>query len=338
MKKTGLALLFTVLLYSCGDNNAPDVSGIPIEIQVKRFEQDFFAMDTINLMSSIQDLGTKYPVFLGDFLYNILELPPITDTSLEAQALIKKFISDYRIIKDSVDKVFNNFDNTAREIKKGLQFVKHYFPQYNPPPFIITFIGPLEGYSDVITSNALAVGMQLHMGKQFSYYTSEIGQQLFPAYISRKFTPEYIPVNCMKNVISDLTPQSHVGKPLVEQMVEIGKQLFVLDKIMPHTPDTVKIGYTKKQLEGCYKSEGNIWHFFVSNNLLFTVEPAMMKGFLNEAPNTPEFGDGSPGAIGHFVGWQIVKKYMEKKRDLSLGELLKTDARTIFEESKYKPN
>jgi hypothetical protein len=338
MKKTGLALLLAITLFSCRDNDIPDVSDININIQVKRFEQDFFAMDTVNLMTSLQSLGTAYPVFLNDFLYNILELPPVTDTSLQVQALIKKFIADYKPIKDSADRLFTNFDKTANEIKKGLQFVKHYFPQYGPPPNIITFIGPLEGYSDVITSNALAVGLQLHMGKNFSYYTSEVGQSVYPAYISRKFTVETIPVNCMKNVVEDIMQEVRPGRPLVEQMVEAGKKLYVLDRVMPETPDTLKLGYTKTQLEGCEKSEGSIWNFFVSNNLLFTIEPALVHGFMNDAPNTPEFGDGSPGAIGHFVGWQIVKKYMQKNDKLSPGDLLKMDAKTIFEESKYKPN
>ncbi len=338
MKKTGLAVLLVISLLGCGDNNAPDVSGININIQVKRFEQDFFAMDTLNLMASLQQLNASYPVFLNDFLYNILELPPVTDTSLQVQALIKKFIVDYRPIKDSATETFNNFDKTAEEVRRGLQYVKHYFPQYNPPPYLISFIGPLEGYSDVITSNALAVGLQLHLGNRFSYYTSEVGQSVYPAYISRRFTRQTIPVNCMKNVIDDLTPPSRPGRPLVEQMVEAGKKLYVLDKVMPHTHDTLKIGYTAKQLEGCYKSEGNIWHFFVSNDLLFTIEPALVNGFMNDGPNTPEFGEQSPGAIGVFVGWQIVKKYMQKNEGLSLNELLNTDARVIFEESKYKPN
>lgn len=338
MKKTGLVLLLTICLFSCRDGNVPDVSDIKINMQVKRFEQDFFAIDTTNLMGSLAQLNTTYPVFLDDFLYNILELPPVTDTSLQVQALIKKYIADYKPIKDSADKVFSNFDNIAEEVKEGFQFVKHYFPNYNPPPNLITFIGPLEGVGNAITSNALAIGLQLHMGSEFSYYKSEIGQQVYPAYISRRFTPAYIPVNSMKNVIDDLTPAVRPGKPLVEQMVEAGKKLYVLDKVMPTTPDTMKIGYTKKQLEGCYKSEGNIWHFFVSNNLLFTIEPPLVHGFMNDAPNTPEFGEASPGAIGVFVGWQIVKKYMEKNEKLSLAELLKTDARTIFEDSKYKPN
>ena len=99
MKKTGLALLLAITLFSCSDNDVPDVSNININIQVKRFEQDFFAIDTVNLMTSLQSLGTAYPVFLNDFLYNILELPPVTDTSMQVQALIKKFIADYKPIK-----------------------------------------------------------------------------------------------------------------------------------------------------------------------------------------------------------------------------------------------
>jgi hypothetical protein len=338
MKKTGLAVLIAVTLFSCRDNSIPDVSGITINTQVKRFEQEFFAMDTVNLMASLQSLGASYPVFLNDFLYNIMELPPVTDTSAEVQALIKKFIADYKPIKDSADKVFNNFENTAGEVKKGLQFVKHYFPEYNPPAYLITFIGPIEGYSDVITSNALAVGLQLHMGGGFSYYTSEVGQSVYPSYISRRFTPATIPVNCMKNVIEDLIPPVKPGKPLVEEMVEAGKRLYALNKVMPHTPDTLKLGYTQKQLEGCEKSEGRIWNFFVSNNLLFTIEPALVNGYMKDGPNTPEFGDASPGAIGTWVGWQIVKKYMEEHSDLTLKQLLNTDAKSIFNESKYKPN
>jgi hypothetical protein len=120
-------------------------------------------------------------------------------------------------------------------------------------------------------------------------------------------------------------------------MVEKGKRLYVLDKILPNTADTLKTGYTAAQLKGCYENEGMIWNFFLTNNLLFNIEPVNIKSFMEEAPSTPELGDRSPGAIGIFVGWQIVKKYMQKYPELSLNELLNTDARKIFEESKYRP-
>lgn len=58
---------------------------------------------------------------------------------------------------------------------------------------------------------------------------------------------------------------------------------------------------------------------------------------MGDAPKTEELGEGSPGYIGLFTGWQIVKKYMDKHADLKLPELLQTPPMKIFEESKYKP-
>ncbi len=82
---------------------------------------------------------------------------------------------------------------------------------------------------------------------------------------------------------------------------------------MPETADTLKTGYTKNQLDGCYKNEQTIWSFFVQNDLLFTTDPSLIKDYMNDAPQTQAFGQDSPGFIGQFVGWQIVKKWMEQK-------------------------
>ena len=120
-------------------------------------------------------------------------------------------------------------------------------------------------------------------------------------------------------------------------MVEKGKRMYLLDKLMPETEDTLKTGYTKKQLEGCYENEGLIWNFFLTNNLLNNNEPGVVKNYIGESPNTPEFGEGAPGNIGMFVGWQIVKKYMDKNSSVTLQTLMQTDARKIYEESKYRP-
>ena len=44
----------------------------------------------------------------------------------------------------------------------------------------------------------------------------------------------------------------------------------------------------------------------------------------------------SPGRVGQWLGWQIVRSYMENN-DTSLKEMLALDAKTIFDKSKYKP-
>ena len=345
MKKWLFLSLAVIALASCNNKNIPDVSDIRADIQVQRFEQDFFAIDTNNIPASLQQLQQKYPLFLNDYLVNILGIPLIKGSDTAVERVVRLFIANYQPIKDTADKVFTSTADIEKEVKRGLQFAKYYFPGYNPPSKLITFIGPLDayyeaslgGYGDIITHDALGVGLQLHMGKNFSVYQTEMGQQLYPTYISRRFEPAYIPVNCMKNIIDDLFPDNSGDRPLIEQMIEKGKRMYLLDKFLPYTEDSLKIGYTKKQLEGCYENEGLIWNFFLKNNLLFSIDPAMNKNYVQDGPKTEELGEGSPGYIGLFVGWQIVKKYMDKNSELSLQQLMKTNAKKIFEESKYKP-
>jgi len=338
-------LFATCLILGCGRSDEPDVSGITIPLQLERFEKDFFALDTNNLEAGLATLRTKYPVFLPDFVQKVLGLPPLSAGSPETRTLILKFLSDYRPIKDSSDLAFDNLDKSKEEIIRGLKFVKHYFPTYKTPGKLITFIGPMDayfeastgGYGDALTSDALIIGLQLHMGANFSIYKSEMGQALYPAYISRRFTPEYIPVNALKNVVDDLYPENTVGKSLVEKMVEKGKRLYLLDKFMPQTSDTLKLGYTDKQLKGCYDNEGLIWNFILTNSLAYNTDPSIIKGYIGEAPNTPELGEGSPGYLGLFIGRQIVRKFMEKNPATKLADLMKTDPKKLFELSKYRP-
>jgi hypothetical protein len=346
MKKYLLIVLIGFCLSACNSGvDAPDVSGISVNLESQRFEQDFFALDTNRLVSSIQQLQAKYPGFTNDFVVNILGIPFLQQPDTMSERLLKKFIADYSPIKDTADKVFRNLDDIINEVKKGLAYAKYYFPQYKLPTKLITFIGPLDAhfqgslgsYGDIITNDGLAVGLQLHLGKNYSVYHTELGQQLYPEYLSRRFEPAYIPVNCMKNLIDDLFPERVTERPLIDQMIEKGKRLYILDKLLPFTPDSLKIGYTQKQLEGCYKNEASIWNLFLQNNFLYSIEPAVNKNYLQDGPKTEELGDASPGFIGLFVGWQIVKKYMDKNPKLSLGELMGVDSRKVFEEAGYKP-
>lgn len=329
--------LIMILISSCTGKKNPDVSSVKVDLQLQRFDQDFFAVDTNHLDQSLQKLHEKYPGFLRDFIFNILALPPQPDSSKVVEQQIVSFLNSYRSLKDSSDKVFTNPADITKQVKRGLQFVKYYFPAYKLPNKLITFIGPINSYGNILTTDALAVGLQLYMGKNYSLYQSQAGQELYPAYISKRFEKEYIPVNCIKTIVDDMYPDNSAGKPLIEQMVQAGKRLYLLDQFMPETPDTLKTGYTKDQLDGCYKNEEVIWSYFIQNELLYVSDPSIVKDYMNDAPKTEAFGTESPGFIGQFVGWQIVKKWMSKNEKVTLKQLMETNPKTIFQEAKYKP-
>ena len=337
MKRIGFCLMLLLIFSSCKRKDIPDVSGIKADLQLERFDKDFFSVDTNHIDQSLQQLHQKYPGFLQDFVFNILALPPQPDSSKVVEQQIVSFIKSYKPLKDSSDKLFAELGNTEKEVRRGLQFVKYYFPAYKLPGKLITFIGPLNSYGNILTTDALAVGLQLYMGRNYSLYQSEAGQELYPSYISRRFGKEYIPVNCIKTIIDDIFPDNNAGRPLVEQMVQAGKRLYILDQLMPETEDTLKTGYTPQQLEGCYANEKVIWSYFVQNDLLFVTDPSLVKDYMNDAPQTQAFGKDSPGFIGQFTGWQIVKKWMSKNENISLQQLIETNPKKIFDEAKYRP-
>lgn len=340
-------LIVPVVLLSCHSNNIPDVSKIDINLTVKRFEQDFFGMDTVHFSKSINLLREKYPGFLPEYFHNVLGLPfdSHVDDSGEVPMAVKRFLHDYMPVKDSTDKVFRNFDKWENQIHDGLQFVKYYFPNYKVPSEVITFIGPFDAFfatsfgiqGDVLTQEGLGVGLQLHLGKNFSFFKSETGQELYPEYISSTFDPDYIAIDCIRNIVDDLFPPEHLSSSLIEQMVNNGKRYYLLSKFMPRTREELLMGYTPEQLKAAYKNEAIIWDFFLNNNLLNTTDQNIIKNYIGQAPKTQEFGEGSPGNLGSFAGLQIVKKFIEKFPETTLPQLMAMPPRQLYEQSKYKP-
>lgn len=337
-----------VVFFSCDSGSkAPDVSSIKVELVTKRFEQDFFSMDTANIGVSLQKVLQKYPGFTGDFIYNILglDLDSVLIGAQEEQTAIKQFILDYMPIKDSADLLYKDFSKYSDEIRKGLQYVKYYFPDYPLPKAVITFLGPLNAnfqtsfglQGDVLTPDGLGIGLQLHLGGDFSFYKSAAGQSLYPAFISANFDADHIAVNSMRNIADDLFEDKSPGKPLIEQMVEKGKFLYLISRFLPFAEENRLIGYTKIQMEAAKENEGVIWSFFLNNDLLNTQEQDIIKNYVGESPKTPEFGDNAPGNLGTFAGWQIIKKYMDKYPETSLEELMMMAPRDIYTKSKYKP-
>ena len=341
--------IFSVLIFlSCDSHkNIPDVSAIKINIETKRFEQDFFAMDTTKVAESFKNILQKYPGFTPDFIYNILGLD--VDSLLipgNAQSkAIRLFIHDYQSIKDSSDLLYKNFGKETDEIKKGLQFVKYYFPKYPLPQSIITFIGPINAnfetsfgtQGDILSPDGLGIGLQLHLGNDFSFYKSREGQELYPDYLANNFDAAHISVNCMRNIVDDMYHDKSNGKPLIEQMVEKGRRIFLLTQFLPYTPDYIIMGYTEKQMKDVYKNEPVIWDFFLNNDLLNNTEQNIIKNYIGESPKTQEFGEESPGNLGTFSGLQIVRKFMDKFPDTKLADLMNMSVRDIYSKSKYKP-
>lgn len=346
MKRTLVLVSVIILLAACGNNEkkstAPDVSSVFVDLSLQRFDQEFFVLDTNNLLPSLNRLYDKYPEVMQVYLTYILGLD--SSNTLEG---VRRFISMSRPIQDTVEAIFGKDARLEKDFYTAFKYVKHYFPQYNLPKYITTIVGPIDALQQTSTGltpnllgpQQLVISLQFYLGSGFSVYDSPAFiEAVAPTYRSRRFSKEYMIADGMQLIVDDLFPDKSEGKPLIEQMIERGKQWWLLDKFLPAVADSVKTGYTQQQVEWCNANEGNIWSYLVKNEDIYSINPTTIQTYIGEAPFTSVFpGETSPGNIGPWIGWRIVQKYAEKNPKLTPADIMKATPKTILEGSKYKP-
>jgi len=301
-------------------NNAPKPS-----IQVIHFEDAFFGMDSLRFKEALAKLVQQYPSFASDYFDRILMQSPVKEPQQ-----IRAFYNAYLPIYKEVKKVAAATTATP-EIEEALKRFHYFFPDYVLPKNIIYFIGPLETYGNVVTKDGIAIGLQLYLGAESSWYFSEQVNTIYPSYISRRFAPAYIVVNSLENILNDYQPIALNGQSLITQMIEIGKRQYIMEQCLPAVPDTVRMGYTAQQLNTLEAEASDIWTYLSAENRLFATAPNFIHSMLGESSYNEIFGANLPGNVGKYIGYNIVKDWMRQQKSVD-----KTDLKKLLQMSPMK--
>lgn len=317
MKK--FLVLFTLIfaIVSCEKKSKVEkaVEEIPVEVKVVRFDKAFFESKPEELAS----LKAEYPFFFPDG----------NDDKVWIEKMQNK---DWQALYSEVQKKYGNFSKQTTEIEDLFKHIKYYFPTVITPT-IYTVIGEMDYNNKAIYANdKLIIALELYLGKGHEFYT-------FPEYIEQNFEERQM----MPDVVSSFamrTIPAPTEKSLLSEMIYYGKELYLKDILLPNYTDAERIGYLPEQVTWCEENESYIWRFFVDENLLYSSDSKLANRFINLAPFSKfylEIDNESPGRIGQWIGWQIVRSYMENNPKTTVADLFKMDARELFEKSKYKP-
>lgn len=328
------------MLGSAGCQNAVkkpriDVSGVVVNFRPIRFDRAVFSLDTNRLKVTLDELGNQHPDFAAIYFRELTGFSR-TDEESDFHKALNHFLTykDYTDLFDSVQAKFPDTKKLDARLMKLFQTIRFYFPKTRYGT-VYYFISGLNQWSAVTVDSLVGVGLDMHLGKQYPFYESI---QL-PFYQIARCEPEYIPVNVCRAIHEDLFPQDPEGKNLLDLMLMKGKELLFMEYMLPDVPEEQLIGYSKEQLEWCKKNEGMIWNYFVKNNLLYSTHWQEILRYVNDGPTSTGMPAESPGNIGSWIGWQLVRTWAEKHTTLSLQELLadKKNGQQILEAARYNP-
>jgi len=184
----------------------------------------------------------------------------------------------------------------------------------------------------IYADSLLLISLDVYLGKGHKFYSD------YPKYIKENNSKENIVVDVANSIIDkQLLPISN--RTFLAKMIHEGKKMYLLDLYLPNVSDKLKIGYSKEKLDWSIENEEEVWMYFMEKKLLFSTDTKLNKRFLEIAPFSKfylEVDNQSPGRIGVWIGWQIVKSFMQNN-DVSLQKLLIIDSQELFNKSKYKP-
>lgn len=316
MKLLLVFILATVV--SCKTENALElnIAKINTDIQVERFDRLFAESTPENLGA----LKADYP-FMFSSKYS------------DEFWLEKKGDSLQRELFNEVDKTFVSFEPVEIEIESLFNHLKYYFPEFKAPR-VITVTNDVDYRNRVIVTDTIAViALDAYLGSDHRYYGS------IPMYLRDNLDKKQIVVD-MATAYSEKYIFHPRRKTFLDEMIFFGKQLYFKDVMLPFKSQAERMGYTEAQLDWARVNESYIWRYFVERELLFSTDSKLPGRFINPAPFSKfylaEIDADSPGQIGQYIGWQIVKAYMENN-EVSFKDMLMKNSEDIFNNSKFKP-
>lgn len=307
-----IIMAFIFAFYFVGCNSSPldvDVTNNKVDLECHRMEKELFDDNTTDIDGLNRQLLKKY-----GFLYEAFLTKMIVEGSPHDPAIgvrLSKFRRDSTIrqINSVINKEFNDFSEYELGFERAFSYYQYYFPDSTLPDLVTFYsnfnakIFPME--------NTLAIGLDMYLGTENSI-VKQFSSDALPQFIKNDMDKKYMVADGMKYWLLNRFYDEDAGDDFVSKVIELGKIMYLLDAVMPQTSDDIKINYTVEELEWVQNNEDNIWKSLVDNEILYTKNPMTINQYLVDGPFTKGLPKDSPSKVGVWVGWQIVRDYVNE--------------------------
>jgi len=333
MKKFSAILLFLVFFAACRENSrfAINTAEHPYAIKIQRFDMDLMQLDTAGLYPGIVNLYEQYPDFFPVYLSNVLLIEP--DDTAAAADFIRSFLTDtvFSAVNRDVLKEYSKIDPLEKSVAGAYAYIHYYFPGIRLPE-VYFFVSGFN-LSVMMTDKILAMGTDMYLGAAYPLY-----EDITYDYLKTNMKPEnLVPDMISALLFREFRMDTNRGR-LLDNMLYRGKVMYLLSVCLPDEKPENLIGYTSGQLKWCQRNERQIWASMIDQKHLFSTDNFLIRKYMNEAPFTSPVSQDSPGRLGTWIGWQIVKSYMQRNENATLEDLVRTnDYQKMLEDSGYRP-
>ncbi len=204
-------------------------------------------------------------------------------------------------------------------------------------PFPDNFYTAVSPYTQSIITygnSDLIVVLNHYLGRNYKAYES------FPSWILELKTSDRIAYDVIHAIISTNYPLPERPVSLVNRMVYEGAVITAQMESIDSASICVAIGWTDDQLKWARDNERSVWQFLAANDMIYSDSPTLADRIINPSPSTSFITPDSPGSLGKYIGYMIVRSYLDNHKDVHIADFLRDSIYlrpTVLQESGYRP-
>ena len=228
------------------------------------------------------------------------------------------FIQDsmMQILNTNVQQQFGDFSTEKEQIVDLFKHLKYHIPHAMLPTDVIVYNSTFAN-GIISTPSRIGIGLEMYLGQD-----NQIIQKLpYPEYFKAKMSSDYLMADIAQSWLLNNVIEDQGGEDFLSNMIYSGKILYCVDALLPNEEDHKKIKYTALEYEWAEVSEYNIWQHIIEQEWIYSKDIKLIVRYFNEGPETVGL-EGSPARIGQFLGWNIIKSYMQKNPDITILDLI----------------
>ena len=319
-KSCQIFFVLSFFLLSIGCTNTSykesEILSIPVEFSIDRFDKKFHLSNA----DEIPKLKTTYPFLFPDKFSDSIWIKRQKD-SLQL------------LLLESVDEKFNSLTLIEEDLEYLFKHLKHYFPKTKIPK-VIGLINNVDYQSKIIyTDSLILISLDTYLGADHYLYRG------IPKYVRQEMDIKFLASHVASKFAVNKIPLTK-DRSLLSKMIYHGKQVYFKEWMLPKSSDGQKMGYTDAQIRWVIDNEKYIWQYFIQKELLYNTDTSLTQRFIEPAPFSKfylEIDNESPGRVGVWLGWQIIRSYMNRYPNTGINDLLNLPAQKLFSKSNYKP-
>lgn len=320
LKSIFFTTLLLPLLFSCGNDPLDiDTSNVQMDISFVDMDKAFRTSDSMELVKAVNDYkSTINDVYEYEFGH-CLNIGDVSDSSVFRA--VSDFLADKYIarLEQRIAEKFMDKSKSEAKITDGFTYLKAHFPKEKYPKHVV-FLNSLFRSSAASFEADVAVGLEQYLGAKTDVIAELPTNEYYQWYkdgMDAKFLE--------RDVLASWISANHLPAPksgsLSEFMIHWGKILYFVEAAFPKADKEIILRYTKQDYNWALENEAFYWDYLVKQNLLFVLDERTKANMLHEGPFTQGLPEKGPDRLGQFLGWRMVKQYMENNSDLTLSEL-----------------